>query len=221
MTTQRKNQIPPTVNGYEWAEVVSAMQKCIRRGQEEDALYWATELDKSGYGQHVWRRLLIITSEDVGLAEPHLPAQVRALYDNWLDFKKAKKNAENMFIVHAVMILARAKKSRAVDNALVINYLEQPEWREVPDVAIDKHTLRGKRMGRGFEHFISEGSVVTNEDTSVDDPYKERAFEIFLRSEKKQPEPAKRLYRRDDGRLTTTPPTDEQAAQQVQQDLFN
>jgi hypothetical protein len=143
------------------------------------------------------------------------------LYDNWLDFKKAKKNAENMFIVHAVMILARAKKSRAVDNALVTNYLEQPEWREVPDVAIDKHTLRGKRMGRGFEHFISEGSVVTNEDTSVDDPYKERAFEIFLRSEKKQPEPAKRLYRRDDGRLTTVPPTDDEQTQQPQQGLFN
>ena len=185
MEKQRSNQIPPTVHGYEWAEVVSAMQKCIRRGQEEDALYWASELDKSGYGQHVWRRLLIITSEDIGLAEPHLPAQIRALYDNWLDFKKAKKTAENMFIVHAVMILCRAKKSRAVDNALVFNYLEQPEWREIPDVAVDKHTLRGKRMGRGFRHFIEEGSLVTNEDHSVEDPYKERAFSIFLRSEKR------------------------------------
>jgi len=34
-----------TANGYLNSECTSAMQKCIRRGLEEEALFWATELD--------------------------------------------------------------------------------------------------------------------------------------------------------------------------------
>jgi len=34
----------------------TAMQKCIRRGLEEEALFWATELDLAGYGAYVWKR---------------------------------------------------------------------------------------------------------------------------------------------------------------------
>lgn len=34
-----------TLSGYLNSECTSAMQKCIRRGLEEEALFWATELD--------------------------------------------------------------------------------------------------------------------------------------------------------------------------------
>jgi hypothetical protein len=53
------------------------MQKCIRRGFEEEAQFWATELDLAGYGAYVWKRLRIIASEDIGLADPSLCVQVR------------------------------------------------------------------------------------------------------------------------------------------------
>jgi replication-associated recombination protein RarA len=46
------------------------MQKCIRRGLERDALFWATELDRSNFGEYVWKRLRIIASEDIGIADP-------------------------------------------------------------------------------------------------------------------------------------------------------
>ena len=39
-----------TEGGYLNSECTSAMQKCIRRGLEEEALFWATELDLAGYG---------------------------------------------------------------------------------------------------------------------------------------------------------------------------
>ena len=42
-----------TVGGYLNSECTSAMQKCIRRGLEEEALFWATELDLAGYGAYV------------------------------------------------------------------------------------------------------------------------------------------------------------------------
>lgn len=34
----------------------------------------------------------------------------------------------------------------------------------VPDYALDKHTQRGKSMGRGLEHFIKEGSLLVDVD---------------------------------------------------------
>src|SRR5438105_4050114 len=93
-----------TLGGYFNSECTSAMQKCIRRGMEEQALFWATELDLAGYGTYVWKRLRIIASEDIGLADPSVCVQVRALYDNWVEQrKKAKEDhsvAERLFLVH-------------------------------------------------------------------------------------------------------------------------
>lgn len=209
---ERKNQIPPTVNGYEWAEVVSAIQKSIRRGWEEDAVYWASELDRSGYGQHCWKRLLIITTEDIGVADPYLPATIRALYDNWLDFKKAKASGEpqKMFLVHAVILLARAKKSRTVDNATITAYLEQMPYREIPDVAKDKHTLAGARMGRGYQHFIDEGSHLENKCPDTPDPWEASAHSVLQRRQSKK---------RDAPKADPTLPASTPSAS-TQQDLF-
>ena len=77
-----------TVDGYNCAEAASAMQKCIRRGLEPDALFWVTELDRSNFGEYVWKRLRIIASEDVGLADPLAAIAVRILYENWKDQRK-------------------------------------------------------------------------------------------------------------------------------------
>ena len=43
-----------TVGGHFCGEAASALQKTIRRGLEREALYWASELDLSGYGNYVW-----------------------------------------------------------------------------------------------------------------------------------------------------------------------
>ena len=57
-----------THGGYLAGEVTSALQKSIRRGDERGAVFWASELDLSGYGKYVWKRLKIIASEDIGPA---------------------------------------------------------------------------------------------------------------------------------------------------------
>ena len=36
-----------TKDGHDMFESLSAQQKCIRRGMEEEALYWVSELDTS------------------------------------------------------------------------------------------------------------------------------------------------------------------------------
>ncbi len=152
-----------TVGGYNCAEVASAMQKCIRRGLEPDALFWATELDRSNFGEYVFKRLRIIASEDVGLADPHAAIGLRTLYDNWRDQRKkddTRHAPERLFLVHAVMLLCRAAKSRSVDHALVVCYEGERPKREVPDFALDKHTGRGRARKRAWKHWWEEGCVL-------------------------------------------------------------
>lgn len=158
-----------TKKGYDFGEVASAMQKSIRRGLEEDALYWVVELYNSGFSEYAWKRLQIITSEDVGLAEPHMAAEIEALYQMFLrQAKKTKatedKNApERLYLVHAVMKLCRAKKSRAVDWALIHFFgSHNHSKKEIPDFALDKHTERGRRLKRSWKHFFDVGSWLEN-----------------------------------------------------------
>jgi hypothetical protein len=60
-------------------------------------------------------------------------------------------------LVHAVLLLAKADKSRAVDWLEIAAYSDG-ERREIPDVARDKHTAAGRLMGRGVDHFFDEGT---------------------------------------------------------------
>ncbi len=186
-------RIPPTRRGFGFEECARALQKCIRRGQEEDALYWALELDASGYTAYVWRRLLVITSEDVGLAEPHMPATIHALHQNALTLEAGargrRQGVGRLQLVHAVLLLSRAKKSRIVDHALIA-FAGDETVRPVPDVALDKHCKRGRAMGRGREHFFSEGSLLANVETGelehephLPDAYRERARAAWERQQ--------------------------------------
>jgi hypothetical protein len=103
-----------TPGGYLAGEVSSALQKSIRRGLEREVPYWATELDLAGFGNYVFKRLRIIASEDVEPADSMVAVQVRSLYENWLEARKRKPKdqqfavGERLFLLHAVIILARA-----------------------------------------------------------------------------------------------------------------
>ena len=153
---------PTTVRGYDAAEVVSALQKCIRRGEAEAAVYWAAELDRSGYGAWCWKRLRVIVSEDVGVAWPEGPAVIAALHATYSDLRRSSRPPHRLrpwrqMLTHAVLALATAPKSRAVDWLQMWAYSDA-ERREIPDFALDKHTARGRRMGRGLQAFFDEGS---------------------------------------------------------------
>lgn len=162
-----------TPGGYLNGEVASALQKAIRRGNEREALFWASELDLAGYGNYVWKRLRIIASEDVGLADTETVIAVRALNENWLEAKKQKTgdSGHQLFLAHAVCLLARAEKSGIVVHAVMAIWLgdRQEIAMEIPDHALDMHTARGRRMGRGKKHFLEEAGLLVNEN--LPDPY--------------------------------------------------
>jgi replication-associated recombination protein RarA len=97
-------------------ECSSAFQKSVRRGLVDDSVYWALQLSGLGYANYVWKRLKIIVSEDVGIANPTLPTNVYALWKMWEEGQKAKTGNPNegrLFLIHAIMLVAMSPKSRA------------------------------------------------------------------------------------------------------------
>lgn len=75
---------------YLAAEVISALQKDIRRCNH-DALTWSYLLAKEGYWGAAFNRLMLICSEDIGLANPFLPIIIHK------NFKKGKKICKQLF----------------------------------------------------------------------------------------------------------------------------
>lgn len=171
-----------TENGYDFFEASSAFQKCIRRGLEDDALFWGVELSFKTPG-YVWKRLMIISSEDVGLATPGISTEINSLYQMWKELAKKKDDKhfpERLFLVHAIILLSRAKKSRYIDWQTVYVFgCHSSRFREVPDFAFDKHTRKGKKLGRGMAHFIDEGCKLENFNP---DPDEELAKENALKA---------------------------------------
>lgn len=169
-----------TPGGYLCGELASALQKTIRRGLEREAMFFASELDLAGYGNYAWKRLRVITSEDVGLADTHMAATIRALYENWQEERKQNKEPGTgmLYLMHAVLLLARAPKSRIVDNATNVMYGgdRRAIAVEIPDYAVDHHTARGRKMGRSEATVYNESYRL--EKQALADPYEEEARAI-------------------------------------------
>lgn len=172
-----------TQSGINFFTCSSAFQKFIRRGMEHETLWFGTELYISGYEEYVWFRMRVMACEDVGLANHKLTVQIQSLYQVYTDFKKKKNKhgPERLPFVNALLLLVRSEKSRIVDNLLceyiflretvAVPNLDKPEY----DFVWDMHTLKGKKMGRGNDHFYEEAGKIINEpDWLVEEEYKIR-----------------------------------------------
>lgn len=174
-----------TKHGYSFYEVASAFQKSIRRCDEKQAMYWAVELYESGYQKYAWKRMLIMSCEDVGLGDPTANSVIVGLkqtYD-FLASLKERSLPEKLPFTQAVLHLVHAWKSRYVDLAISVYWQENANNKyEMPDYVYDMHTLKGKQMGRGLEHFYSEAAKIENARKMVN----EEAFErLALEADKK------------------------------------
>jgi replication-associated recombination protein RarA len=109
--TKMPYQIRMVDDRYQFDEVASALQKSIRRNQEYDACYWAFVMHESSYYKYLWKRLMIIASEDIGNGTPEAALIVHALqqnYQNAIISTNRTKNDALQFIMQAVMYLCRA-----------------------------------------------------------------------------------------------------------------
>lgn len=135
--------------------------------------------------EHVWRRLEVISVEDVGLANTEAPMLVDALYRMHLRVERSYGD-RFLFLLHAVRVLAGSTKDRSTDE--MANWIRRmvdsgERVPEVPDVAYDMHTRRGRALGRGILHFLREGAVVAPEWEDRDRTYRERLLALLEREE--------------------------------------
>ena len=154
-----------TKHGYDFFEVASAFQKAIRRCDENQAMFWAVELYESNYAKYAWKRMLVMSCEDVGLGEPEVNTIVwnlKQTYDYFVSLKE-KHKPEKLPFTQAVLTLVNCHKSRYVDIAISIYWeMNESERLRIPDYAYDMHTKRGKMMGRGLDHFYEVAGHIEN-----------------------------------------------------------
>ena len=138
-------------NGIPGDELISMLQKSIRRGLEENALAAAYEMyiTSPQFHEKMWRRLLAISVE------------VYTLFKMAQEFPYSDGD-QPMFFMHAIRFLCRCTKERTTDNIKnqIIKEWEHGKKPEVPDYAYDLHTRKGRAMGRDEMHFLTEASRV-------------------------------------------------------------
>jgi replication-associated recombination protein RarA len=163
-----------TKNGYDLYELLSALQKDIRRGNEEGAVIWAINLEQFS-PTLIWKRLKVIASEDIGPGDNSIPI----LLDILSRSAQEMPNESDLLIIHAVVAMCRANKTRVTAEWSQIYYpsISLGECKPpIPDYAFDMHTRKGKAMGRGVDFFYDESSIVYPE-IGVNDERKARARE--------------------------------------------
>lgn len=156
-----------TLGGYPLDEAVSALQKCIRRGLEKQSMFWALELN-GRYSKYLWRRLVAIVVEDIGMANMELVGVILSLRMQVEDLRKISKVGDYTLnaLAFAILAMARSPKSRESDvfmNEVLRDIRNKRADISVPDFALDMHTKRGRQMGRGADHFWEHGAHVENE----------------------------------------------------------
>lgn len=112
-------------------------------------------LDDSVMIQNMWDtlklRAIMTQSEDIELIK---------ILQKWSTLN------ESLAVAHALAVLYHSDVPQFVrrfDFQPIRSFVKPQERLEIPDYAVDKHTRRGKQMGRDIVHFYEEGSRVTNE----------------------------------------------------------
>ncbi|MBT1515144.1 hypothetical protein KIP88_32140 [Bradyrhizobium sp. SRL28] len=108
---------------------------------------------------------------------PFVAASLAASRDRY-----AKSIGEARLMVgNAIRIMCRSPKSRAGCHfaaAIGLRSLLEDFAPTIPDWANDQHTLAGRKLGRGLDHFRREGAKLIPEPTEPD-PFIEEAYRLW------------------------------------------
>jgi putative ATPase len=128
---------------------VSALIKSVRGSDPDAALYWLVTLLESGESaRFLARRLVILASEDVGLADPMglLVAEAAARAVEFVGLPEAR-----LTLAHATVTLALLPKSNSITRALgaVTRAVQSGGQADVPDHLRDAHYRGASELGFG------------------------------------------------------------------------
>ena len=152
---------------------ISALIKSVRGSDPDAGLYWMSRMIEAGEDpRFLARRLVILASEDIGLADPQalLMAEAAARAVEYVGLPEAALN-----LAEAVIYLARAPKSNSVVVALgrAQDDVRSGAPQEVPNHLRDSHYKAAASLGHG------EGYVYPHGDPSgvVAQQYRPEALE--------------------------------------------
>lgn len=138
-------------DGDEHYDLLSAFQKSIRGSDENAALHYMARLIEADDLISICRRLLVIASEDIGLAYPNAITVVKSCVDaaNQLGFPEAR-----IPLAQAVILLCTAPKSNTAINAIdaAIADIRDGNTGDIPMHIRDSHYDGAQKMGRGIEY---------------------------------------------------------------------
>lgn len=147
---------------YPLDQVISALQKEIRRGNEENAMFWAMELCDNGFSAYLRRRLCTIVNED---CSDGAVIFVNAALSLWEISNKKKSDVNDMALARIILKMCRCVKTREADDFFCTVNLKKESLRmEIPDYAVDCHTKEGRKNGlhgkynQGAFEFFKEGT---------------------------------------------------------------
>lgn len=92
--------------------LISALHKSVRGSDVDAALYWLARMLQGGEDPHfIARRIVVMASEDIGMADPQALGVCMAA---WQAFERVGAPEGELALFHAVTYLATAPKSNAV-----------------------------------------------------------------------------------------------------------
>lgn len=138
-------------DGDEHYDILSAFQKSIRGSDENAALHYMARLLEAGDLISICRRLLVICSEDIGLAFSGALPIVKAAVDSAVQLGLPEARIP---LAQAVILLCTSPKSNtaicAIDAAM--EEVRASKGREIPTHLKDAHYSGAAKMGRGMTY---------------------------------------------------------------------
>ena len=135
-------------------DVLSGLQKSIRGSDPDAGLHYLARLLEAGDMISAARRMLVIASEDVGLAYPQCAAIVKACVDSAFQLGMPEARIP---LAQAVILMATAPKSnsaiRGIDAAIAD--IRQNGAGQIPDSLRDCHYGGAQKMGHGEGYLYS------------------------------------------------------------------
>lgn len=133
-------------------DIISAFCKSLRGSDSDAALYWAERLLQAGCDPMlILRRLVVHSSEDVGMADPQaLVIATSAMYA----FEHLGMPEGKIPMFNAIIYVCEASKSNSVVRAMekVADAVSEVKDDEVPSYLRDGHYKPGKTGGYKYPH---------------------------------------------------------------------
>lgn len=135
-------------DGDEHYDILSAFQKSIRGSDPDAGLHYLARLLEAGDLISPCRRLLVIASEDVGLAYPQAAPIVKACVDSAMQLGLPEARLP---LAQAVLVLATAPKSNSVISSIdaAMADVRAGNAGDIPIHLKDCHYGGAEKLGRG------------------------------------------------------------------------